>query len=180
MRLTDYIENVGLWERIRGLAPLSVFDTYTPQQFDNQTDLFYGQRTVYSRMVDSSPDEVAMSVVMALKDKWVNLIAAHALGLDIASGVVKVIDTTNTTNSNRTNESNTVDKVSAFNSDALLDDRGHTINASETGVSELTGQNKSSEKSIKTAFDNLSLLSQYSIINTMVSDMANHITLSVY
>lgn len=180
MRLTDYIENVGLWERVRGIAPLSVFDTYTAQQFDSQTDLFYGQRTVYSRFTERSPDDVALSIVMALKDKWVNLIAAHALGLDIASGVTKVSDTTNNTSSSRNNNSSNVEQVSAFNSEDLLNDRAHNITGSESGNSEVIGQNKTSEKSIKTAFDNLSLLSQYSIINTMVSDVANHITLSVY
>lgn len=180
MRLADYLETGSLWERIRGLAPLPVFDTHTPESLDNQTDLFYGHRTMFSRMEALTMDQVAASIVLANLDKWNNLIAAHALEIGIGDGVVKTTDSSGKTTQDRDSTNERVTKVSAYNSDELLADTGDNTTNAENTVTDQTGLSKSSEKSVKNAFDNLNLLTQYSIINTMVSDVANHITLSVY
>lgn len=180
MRLADYLEKGSLWEGIRGLAPLPVFDTHTPESLDNQTDLFYGHRTMFSRMEGLTIEQMSQSIVLAYNDKWVNLIAAHALGLDIGEGSVKVTDTSGKKLDTADNTSEVTRKVSAYNSDELISDTGNDNSSTERRNSEQTGLSKSSEKSVKNAFDNLNLLTQYHIINTMVGDVANHMTLSVY
>ena len=180
MRLADYLEKGSLWEGIRGLAPLPVFDTHTPESLDNQTDLFYGNRIMYSRMEGLTIDQISQSIVLAYNDKWVNLIAAHALGLDIGSGAVKTTDTTGNKKENTDHTHGTTHKVSGYNADTMVDDSKDDYVSDEVRETDQTVVSKTSEKSVKNAFDNLNLLTQYHIINTMVSDVANHITLSTY
>ncbi|MCS5736573.1 hypothetical protein, partial [Herbiconiux daphne] len=73
-----------------------------------------------------------------------------------------------------------VTKVTAFNSDTFIDDKAVDNHNNVDTVNDRFRTMTDEVFSIKTAFDNLSLLQKTNIINAVVLDTVNYLTVTVY
>ena len=178
--LAVWMEQGSLWEGIRGLAPLPFFDTVPPAQLDVQTVLSFGDRFIFSKLVTTAPEQMAVNIVAIYKAKWEKLVEALAVDYDLSAGTSKKTTETIHKIEARDNTRDDVNKVSAFNTDDLITDTG----ATSTGADNLTGDTTrtltEADISLTNAFNNLSMLDQQNIITTVIKDVANYMTLSVY
>lgn len=170
----------SVWAGIRGLAPMPFFDTVPPAQLDLQMGLSFGQRFMFSKLVTTTPEQMAVNIVAIYKDKWEKLIEALAINYDLSAGTSKKTTETIHKIEARDTTRDDVNKVSAFNTDNLITDTG----ATSTGADNLTGDTTrtltEADISLTNAFNNLSMLDQQNIITTVIKDVANYMTLSVY
>lgn len=178
--LAVWMEQGSLWEGIRGLAPLPFFDTVPPAQLDVQTVLSFGDRFMFSKLVTVTVAQMSVNIVSLYKDKWTKLVEVLAYDYDVmANTSKKTTDVTHKTEA-RDNTRDDVNKVSAFNTDDLITDTG----ATSTGADNLTGDIDrtltEANISLSDAFNNLSLLDKNNIIQTVIKDVANYMTLDVY
>lgn len=178
--LAAWMEQGSVWERIRGLAPLPFFDTVPPAQLDLQMGLSFGLRFMFSKLVTTTPEQMAVNIVAIYKDKWEKLIKALAINYDLSAGTSKKTTETIHKIEARGTTRDDVNKVSAFNTDDLITDTG----ATSTGADNLTGDTTrtltEADISLTNAFNNLSMLDQQNIITTVIKDVAHYLTLSVY
>ncbi len=180
LKLEQYLEGGSIWGSIQALSPYPFFDDYSPEQLDKQTVLFYGEREVFRKFHELPVEEAAALVYVAMNKKWLNLLSMEELPFNLGASVTnKKTETTNTTE-NSLKASENLNKVSAFNTEDLINDGGS--NLSETGEKEGTATKVTTDDKIsfEAAYANLALADKISIINTVTSDVAQFLTMSIY
>ena len=178
--LNEFLNQGNLWSRVLSLAPDTVKNIATADKLKVNSLFKHGNKTVFDKALLLSDDELASDIILTYGDKWNSLITAELSNLDItmADGrmVKEVITHTNTKTGSVDNEN----KVSAFNSDVLVTSDGTHSSNTDTDDGTKTRTLNDGVGGLNSLLNNLSLLQQTNIINVVVNDVVNHITLSVY
>ena len=177
----------SLFDWLGDSALFSEIDTIKPYPFigvdaaylDRMFLLFYGERELFAKLETLTAADAAKMLVMNYGDKWDLLIAQGILAAGGFSDSRELLETVNNTEA-RTNTRADVNTVSAFNTDDLLANDG----ANSDGTDDLLGETirAVTETNIdsKSAYDMLSLSARDSIIKTVLHDVADYLTLSIY
>ena len=178
INLEQFLENESIFTRIQSLSPYPFFDKMTPLNMDKHLLMFYGERIVFNKMIGFDLDTIASLIVGVNGDKWENLILAN--GLDILSGAERTVNENNSSNVLNTGANTRTHKVSSFNTPDLIEDTADLD--SSTGTVDNTGTRLLTEKtkSLQTAYNNLQLQRKINIIETVVKDVSNYLTLDIY
>ena len=147
---------------------------------DYMLTLNYGQRLVFSSFIDVPVNTVAKHIVKLYGDKWNGLIKFNENGFNIgAASSVKTMGKQKTTGI-KTDNTDVTNKVSAFNSDELLVDTGSTTVGDENTTQDVNRDSLVETFNIQTAFNNLPLAEKTNIINVVLKDVANYLTVLAY
>lgn len=179
--LRKYLDGVNIFDIIKGIYSFPFLEPAGATTTINQMLLVnYGSRRLFSGFIDITPEDVAKHIISIYSDKWDALILAKADMGNISASNSKRIKGVETSTGNDDRETETINKVSAFNSDDLLTDTGTTT--TETGNKTGTVNNDVTEESfnLKTLFENLPYVEQTSIINVVIKDVSNYLTVSIY
>ena len=178
--LNVFLNQGNLWGLVLSLAPDTVKDIATADKLKVSSIIKYGDKTVFDKVLFLSDEELASDIVLTHGDKWNSLITAELDKLDITMldgrMTKEVITYTNTKTGSVDNEN----KVSAFNSDVLVTSDGTHSNNTDTDDGTKTRTLSDGNVGLNNLLNNLSLLQQTNIINVVINDVVNHITLSVY
>lgn len=178
IRLDQFLENESIFTRIQSLSPYPFFDKMTPLDMDKHLSLFYGERIVFNKIIDIDLDTIASLIIGVNGDKWENLILTS--GLDILSGSERIVNENNSSNVLNEGENTRTHKVSGFNDPELVEDNADmetsTSTMDNTGTRLLTEKTKS----LQTAYNNLQLHKKLNIIESVVKDVSNYLTLDIY
>lgn len=176
--LAVYMAQGSIWGGISALGPLPF--TATPAMLDAMLEADYGDRFMFSKLVTKTIDEVSGNIVAIYMDQWKKLVEVSALDIDIGSSATKKTTETIKRTEARNNTRDDVNKVSAYNSDELINNDGST----STGVDDLTGDTDrvltEANINLQNAFNNLSLLAKANILSVVNKDVSTYLTLSVY
>lgn len=182
--LAQYLDGENLWGEIRALAndPVTLpFLTQTSEiDLNIQTVLRYGDRILFGKFENTTIAEAAAILLYAFEDHWRELIefAAEDIGISVAEK--EVIDDDVIRTKETGSEAETVNKVSAFNTNDLLEDSGNVINTNEEVAGEDNRKVIKKRVSINDAYENLSKADRLNIKRAAVSDVARFLSLAVY
>lgn len=178
MILDEFLFNDSLFDRIQTLSPYPFFDTVHPLKMDELLKIKFGERLVFRKFLNVDLDTIALFINSEFGKKWQNIIIA--LESDIKNGSERVLSE-NTDNTILNIGNNVIEnKVSAFNSDELVIDKADN-NTSNTETDNKTVKTTSEKlTSFATVYNNLSMVQKLNIINTVISDVAKHLTLDIY
>lgn len=178
IRLDQFLENESIFTRIQSLGPFPFFDKMAPLDMDKHLSLFYGERIVFNKIIDVDLNTIASLIIGVNGDKWENLILTS--GLDILSGSERIVNENNSSNVLNEGENTRTHKVSGFNDPELVEDNAdvetNTSTMDNTGTRLLTEKNTS----LQVAFNNLQLHKKLNIIETVIKDVSNYMTLDIY
>lgn len=176
--LDQFLENESIFTRIQALSPYPFFDTMQALDMDAHLTIKYGERIVFNKIIGFDLDTLARLIIGVNGDKWENLILANSL--DILNGVERTVNENNSSNVINTGANTRTHKISSFNDPALIEDSADVD--SNTGTVDNTGTRLLTEKtkSMQTAFNNLQLQSKLNIIETVIKDVSNYLTLDIY
>lgn len=178
INLEQFLENESIFTRIQSLSPYPFFDKMNALDMDKHLIIFYGERIVFNKMIGFDLDIIASLIVGVNGDKWENLILVD--GLDILSGAERTVNENNSSNVLNTGANTRTHKINSFNDPTLIEDNAdvesNTATVDNTGTRLLTEKTKS----LQTAFNNLQLQRKINIIETVVKDVSNYLTLDIY
>lgn len=176
--LDQFLENESIFTRIQTLSPYPFFDTMQPLDMDAHLTIKYGERIIFNKIIGFDLDTLARLIIGVNGDKWENLILANSL--DILNGAERTVNENNSSNVINTGANTRTHKVSGFNSPELVEDSADVD--SNTGTVDNTGTRLLTEKtkSMQTAYNNLQLQSKLNIIETVIKDVSNYLTLDIY
>lgn len=178
--LRSYLSENSVWASIKAITPLPFLEGDGVNNVDALTKINYGSRLMFSGFDGVAVEMVANNIVSLYGEKWDALIKANVSAIDITLQYGNTRKETTTTSGNKTGETNQEDKVSAYNSDDLITDKGHAGTSKE----DTTGTNiktyEGGQNSLEYLFNNLPLLDKTNIINTVVRDVVNYLTISTY
>lgn len=150
---------------------------------DRMTSLFllrYGDRNVNPSILPLTPYQIADLLTFEFSQKWEILLTEFWVGFNLGAKQVTKVTETITRTENRLTDKDDINTVSGFDSDELITDNGLNSKTKDdlTGTETKTTTNEIID--METAFNNLSLTTQNSIIETVLNDVKNFITLSIY
>lgn len=180
IKFTDFLRVTDVVSTIKSKVTLPYLKDMPTPVMNNLLMVKYGEREVFSKVAVMTVDEIADMILFLNVNKWQKMIDIDSLDYDVgASNINKVTETVNNTE-NRTNTRDDLNKVSAFNTTDLMVNDGTNSNTVDdmTGTTTRTVVNSSID--FTTAYNNLSLAEKNNIMNTVLYDVADFITLSIY
>lgn len=178
INLEQFLENESIFSRIQSLSPYPFFDKMTPLDMDKHLIMFYGERIVFNKIIGMDLDTIVNLIVGVNGDKWENLILAN--GLDILSGAERTVNENNSSNVLNTGANTRTHKISSFNDSTLIEDNADVDSSTNTANNSGTRLLTEKTKSLQTAYNNLQLQKKLNIIETVVKDVSNYLTLDIY
>ena len=177
--LNDFISVDGLFKHIyTHKQDLPFFGIDQSATMDNLLMLNYGDRLLYQKLTAFNIAQISEMIVNQYGSKWGALVEIDELNK--LSAKTRVVTETTTNNETRNNSRDDKNLISAYNDDALIVNDGST----STGSDDLTGMETRTLKDetidLKTAYNNLSLSSKNNIIDTVMKDVVDFLTLSSY
>lgn len=176
--LDQFLENESIFTRVQTLTPYPFFDQMNPLDMDMHLSMFYGGRIVYPKMVRYSLDDLTRLINSVHKDKWENLIKVG--GLDISEGSTRTIDEQKQGSTINTGANTRTHNISAFNTPELVADNSDTDSSTNTVNNDDTRLLTESNNSLQATYNNLLLTQKLNIIEAVVKDTANYLTLDIY
>ena len=147
------------------------------------TNLFlvkYSQSVVNPHIMLLTPYQIADLLTFEFSEKWEILLTEFWVGFNLGARQVNKVTETITRTENRLTDKDDLNKVSGFDSEELITDNGLNSKTKDdlTGTETKTTTNEIID--METTFNNLSLTMQNSIIEIVLNDVKNFITLSIY
>lgn len=177
--LNDFISVDGLFKHIythkNDLPFLTIEQSAT---MDSLLILKYGDRLLYQKLTTFNIAQISEMIVNQYGSKWDTLIKID--NLDKLSTKSRVVTETTTNKESRKNSRDDKNLISAYNDDALIVNDGSTSTSSDDLNGTETRTLKDGTTDLKTAYNNLSLSDKNSILNTVMKDVVDFLTLSIY
>lgn len=178
--LRVFLAGGSIFAAIQSVEDFPFFATNAPDDLDRMLVLNYGQRIMFNPFNEEKLDSLAKYIVKTNGNKWSKLIEFANANINLGADSSKVIKGNEKQTETKVDDTTTTNKVSAFNSDDLINDTGSTIQGDETTESTITRDSTEDKISYKYAFDNLSLADKTNIITTVLKDVATYLTISIY
>lgn len=177
IKLSELLQQGSIFNELETIKPMPFLSVEDNEVMDSLLNLKYGDRTVYSKLLTTSLPDIAKMLVKTHGDYWDGLLQIDDDGLPSNR---RTLTETITTNENRTNNRDDKNVVAAYNSDDLITNDGTLV----VGADDLTGNKTrtlTDEKtSLNSAYYHLSLQQKNNIMNVVLLDVADFITLSIY
>ena len=180
VNIKTWLAGGSIFTAIKTAKNLPFFADNTPAELDQMLSLTYGQRLVYSAFNNFDINVAGKFIAKLYGEKWTSLIEFNVSPPDLgAKSITKTTGNQNTVGT-KNDVSNSENKVSAFNSDALITDTGARNELDENITQDITRDSSVSVIDWQTAFNNLSLSERTNIISVVLKDVATYLTISVY
>lgn len=180
MNLESFIKSSSLWGAIEKIESFPFFIENPPLKMDELQVIKYGDRTMFNKIIKVNIDDLARSIISIYGDYWKNLIKVDISEFNTYSNGTRKLVENIEDEENRTNNRNDVNKISAFNTDDLINDTGLTSDNNDNLKGKKTRTLLDENLSLNSAYQNLSLIQKSNIINVVLKDVSNHLTLDIY
>lgn len=178
MSLNDYLDGYSIFDDIHTIKAYP-FLIDNIQEVENLLVLEHGRKPLFDVVNDFSMIEVADMIVRKYDERWEALIRRND---ELAGNVNKrreVTESVDTTEEKLTGGSSK-DSVASFDSANLVDESGKTSEGNEDTAGTKTRTYTDEEIDAKKSYDLLNVQTKDTIINEVVSDVADFLTLSIY
>ena len=180
VNLKTWLAGGSIFTAIQTAENFPFFADTPPAELDQMLSLTYGQRLVTSAFNNFDINAAGKFIAKLYGEKWAALIEFNVSPPDLgAKSFTKTTGKQNTVGT-KNNVSNSENKVSAFNSDALIPDAGERNELDENVTQDITRDSSVSVIDWQTAFNNLALSERTNIISVVLKDVATYLTVSVY
>lgn len=178
MKLGEFLYQGDLLNKVNDYKQLPFLFGNQSRVMEQLLIIRYGNRVMFDEMVLIPIADVAQMVVMLNGDKWDSIILLDSK--DQTAKTERVITETTENVENRNNTRDNKNLISAYNDDVLIVNDGDLSN----GTDELNGTQTrtltDSTTDLKTAYNNLSLSDKNNIMNVVLKDIADLLTLNIY
>ncbi len=180
VNLKTWLTGGSIFTAIQTAENFPFFSDTTPAELDQMLSLTYGQRMVASAFNNFDINTAGKFITKLYGEKWKALIEFNISPPDLgAKSITKTTGNQNTVGT-KNDVSTSENKVSAFNSDALITDTGAHNELDENITQDIKRDSSVSVIDWLTAFNNLSLSERTNIISVVLKDVATYLTISVY
>jgi hypothetical protein len=175
--LKEFINGASLFSAIQTVNFFPFFEGN-----ENILDLMlvtnYGNKQVFEPFEVNDINSIATMLVLNFKSSWESYVKMGVL-LENPNDRREVTETIDRTEE-RLNSNDSIDKVSAFNSNTMIDDKGSSVSGTDD-LTGLTTRTLTDEQiNVTTMFNRLSSTTRNSIVTSVLDDIAGYLTLSIY
>jgi len=175
--LKEFLENESLFEKINQLESFP-FLINNVSIMDLILITNYGSKKVFSAFEGNSIQTIAEMLVLNFQNSWENYVKIELL-TDNPNSRREVTETTNQTET-RLNSKSDVNKISAYNSEDLINDGGMNTDGTDDLDGETVRTLVDEQINQKQSYELLSMGVKNSIIKSVMNDISGYLTLDIY
>lgn len=176
--LNEFLADVNFMGLINADYPLSSIGD--PDLLNTMLLVDHGFKTVAKNYLSVSKESLAKMIVLKHRKKWDSLTEVLKPNINILSDNIQLTNENVKGDNTYTDDSNSLDKVSAFNSESLVDNTGNENNTTHTGNDNRDRIQTVTNTNLNNAVNNLQIIQDLNIIETILNDVSNYFTLSIY
>jgi hypothetical protein len=180
LKLEEYLKQGSLFNTLFTMDSLEGININDIPKMDMMLSMNHGQRTVYDAIGTKTINEVAEMLSLLNRDKWKKSILLESNNDDIGMINTRKLTETIIENESRTNNRDNINKVSAYNSDEMINNDGSNSISNEGLDNTKTRTITDGIYDINNAYKNLSSMSKNNIMEMIIKDVSNFMTLSIY
>ena len=179
--LNQYLGTSNIFDIIKGIYSFPFLESAGQTiTMDQMLRVNYGSRAVFSGFINITIDDVAKHIISIYKDKWDKTIISAANINNIAANSSRKIKGSVSEMGTGNTQSDTENKVAAFNSDTLVTDGGASNTSDNTTTKDTDRESTDETFNLKSMLENLPLVERTNIINIVLKDVSNYLTVSIY
>jgi len=175
--LKDFLENESLFEKINQLESFP-FLINNVSIMDLILITNYGSKKVFLAFEGNSILTIAEMLVLNFQNRWESRVKIELL-TDNPNSRREVTETTNQTET-RLNSKSDVNKISAYNSEDLINDGGLNTDGTDDLDGETVRTLVDEQINQKQSYELLSMGVKNSIIKSVMNDISGYLTLDIY
>ena len=176
--LNEFLADVNFMGLINADYPLSSIGD--PDLLNTMLLVDHGFKTVAKNYLSVSKESLAKMIISTHRKKWDSLMEVLETKINILSDNIQLTNENVKGDNKYTDDSNSLDKVSAFNSESLVDNTGNENTATHTGNDNRDRMQTVTNTNLNNAVNNLQIIQDLNIIETILNDVSNYFTLSIY
>ena len=180
MNLAEYLGQTNIFTELMEVGDNPIFNIENNQNMNMLLKLNHGDKVVFDKFNAISINEVARMLTLQHGKNWKRILDVSINGLNIGASSTHTITETITETENRTNIREDLNKVSAYNSDELVTNDGTNSNNNENVNGDKLRVLTDEVTDYNTLFNNLSTSIKNNIIDIVITDVSNFLTLSIY
>lgn len=177
--ISEYLENNSVFTTIFNETKAPIVTTIGASSLDLVLDQMVGDRLLTDKFIKDA-EKVLKAFSVGYKSKLEYLEKLTLLKVEIDTGAGRRLKEVIKTSHDKKFDSDEVNKVSSFNDDTLVSDTGRNSLHNENSLGDSDRVLTDENFSLTQAFNNLQLLDKNNIINSIVKDVAQYISLSIY
>jgi len=176
--LNEFLADVNFMGLINADYPLSAIGD--PDLLNSMLLVDHGLKTVAKNYISVSKESLAKMIVLTHRKKWDSLTEVLETDINILSDNIQLTNENVKGDNKYTDDANSIDKVSAFNSETLVENTGSENNVTHTGNDNRDRIQTVTNTNLNNAVNNLQIIQDLNIIETILNDVSNYFTLSIY
>ena len=182
MLLSEYMQGGSLWEAIKenceGMAIQQIIASFDTKKLDRQTELLYGERELFNKYVGVDVGEMGSLIALTHAQKWANL--EELKNVKIGTGEVETKTIARKTDNTKNKEGENTNKISVDNVDAMIEESGMNSTEVENTSTSDTVEEIRTIQDFSNVEQDLTRASKMAIVNVLLLDVAEFITINVY
>lgn len=176
MKLKDFLTN-SLFTEINGVQSFP-FITGNEVLLDSMLTLNYGEREVYEPLSSLDIEMTAELLVLEFSKVWDNYVLAEEMLLQLHNE--EETTSTKDVTENRTSNRSETEKVSGYDSPALVDNSGNTSDGSEDVLTDEKITLTKVDKNLDSAYNRISKQGKNNVIKQVLADVSSFLTIDIY
>lgn len=176
--LNEFLADVNFMGLINADYPLSSIGE--PDLLNTMLLVDHGFKTVAKNYLSVSKESLAKMIISTHRKKWDSLMEVLETKINILSDNIQLTNENVKGDNKYTDDSNSLDKVSAFNSESLVENTGAENNVIHKGSDNRDRIQTITNTNLNNAVNNLQIIQDLNIIETILNDVSNYFTLSIY
>ena len=181
MILYDWMLKNDIWPLIIAKGQGKTYLQYmSAEDFSDYMRLNWGDRFVFPKMENVDLDRLAKQIIQTKSTKWDELFKFINIDVNLAASATHKTRESYSGNTERDTAGQQNNKVSGFNTTELITDTGADNTGNEKSQEDYVKDYVDDTFDIKTAIENLPLIEKTNIINVVVKDVVNYLTISIY
>lgn len=179
--LKEFIGTTNIYSEMSGLNNQVPWDDFFDEPSLHAMLLInHGNKEVYEGFNGVPIRTIANMIITKHMFNWQQMKKVIPTTIDISKGEGRTLTETITENGNRNNTSDSVNKVAAYNSDTLITNDGNNLTGNEVTTGTRTKTLTDSKSDLSLAFNHLLLIEKNNIMDVVIKDVSNFLTLSIY
>ena len=179
MKLNEYLRN----DNLISLLLSSGVSFIQPENINTMNTLLmvnFGERVLYDKFELITVPEISDMIALVHSVHWQDLIALKASEVNPIYSSSNTVTETVTETGNTINTNENVNKISAANDDELIVNDGSSNNQNENKQGHRIRTFTDNKTDFNNVYINLSLSAKNNIINIVLKDIADFLTLTIY
>lgn len=179
MKLNEYLRN----DNLISLLLSSGVTFIQPEKVNTMNTLLmvnFGERVLYDKFELVTVPEISDMIALVHSVHWQDLIALKASEVNPIYSSSNTVTETVTETGNTINTNENVNKISAANDDGLIVNDGSSNNQNENKQGQRIRTFTDNKTDFNNVYINLSLSAKNNIINIVLKDIADFLTLTIY